>query len=84
MTRSNLFSSGYVTPPVYANSSMSLSTIEDGTYVNATHFSYTFLCSGCITGDLLSFASDTANGVFGWAYSKTAVLDPSSVDSALS
>lgn len=61
-----------------------MSTIEKGTYVNSTHFSYTFLCSGCITGDVLSFSNTATGGVFGWAYSDSAVTTPSSVSSALS
>ena len=63
---------------------MSLSTIEKGTFINDTHFSYTFLCSGCITGDILSFESNATSGVFGWAYSKTAVTDPADASSDLS
>lgn len=76
--------SGYVTPPVYSNDSISMSTIESGTFVNSTHFSYTFLCSGCITGDILTFSSTTASSVFGWAYSSTSVVTPSDASSDLS
>lgn len=63
---------------------MSLSSIETGTFVNSTHFSYTFLCSGCITGDALSFTDSETATVMSWAYSDTAVTTPSSDSSALS
>lgn len=61
-----------------------MSTIDNGTFVNSTHFSYTFLCSGCITGDSLTFSDDETGTVFGWAYADTAVTTPSDTSSDLS
>ncbi|KAL1304900.1 hypothetical protein AAFC00_003818 [Neodothiora populina] len=75
---------GYVTPPVYSGNGVSMMPIEKGTFVNSTHFSYTFLCRGCITGDSLSFPKTSSGSVFGWAYSDAAVTNPSSQNSALS
>jgi len=60
-----------------------MSTIEKGTFVNTTHFSYTFLCSGCITGDILSFSNTATAQVMGWAYADTAVTSPAKPDSVL-
>ena len=52
--------------------------------MNSTHFSYTFVCGGCITGDSLSFADSMSGNAFGWAYSKTAPTTPSDATTALS
>ncbi|PSN75267.1 FAD/NAD(P)-binding domain-containing protein, partial [Corynespora cassiicola Philippines] len=72
---------GYTSPPV-VEGDFTMSTIPDGTYVNDTAFSYTFLCKNCIGTDALQL-SDT-NNVFGWAMADTAVTDPTSASSALS
>ena len=58
-----------------------------GTFVNSTHISSTFLCAGCINND--SFDPSPAgrsNGdvFFGYAYSQTPVDDPSDIDTTLS
>lgn len=76
------YASGYVTPPVY-DGNMTLSSIKSGTYVNDTAACYTFLCSGCITTDDVSFAASDTEAVFGWALSDTAVTDPTDSTSAL-
>ncbi|PBK93646.1 CBD9-like protein [Armillaria gallica] len=65
----------YSTPPVYNGSDVTLSTIADGTYVNDTHLSLTFLCGGCITGDDLTFSSTDTSVVLGWAYSTSSPSD---------
>ncbi|PBK76245.1 CBD9-like protein [Armillaria solidipes] len=65
----------YSTPPVYNGSDVTLSTIADGTYVNDTHLSLTFLCGGCITGDDLTFSSTDTSAVLGWAYSTSSPSD---------
>ncbi|KAH7343061.1 hypothetical protein BKA65DRAFT_526989 [Rhexocercosporidium sp. MPI-PUGE-AT-0058] len=74
--------SGYTSPPVYNNASLSLSPISKGTFVNSTHMSYTFLCGGCIMGNGLTFKAESETIVVGWAFSKTAPTNPSSADSA--
>ncbi|GME43027.1 Cellobiose dehydrogenase [Neofusicoccum parvum] len=60
-----------------------LASIPEGTFVNSTHFSYTFLCTGCLTGDSGSFDVTGETAVLGWALSKTAPTTPTSVTSAL-
>ncbi|KIY52485.1 CBD9-like protein [Fistulina hepatica ATCC 64428] len=62
--------------PVY-NGSVSLSEIPAGTFINSTHLSLTFLCSGCITNSSLSFSADDATAVMGYAVSDIEVEDPS-------
>jgi cellobiose dehydrogenase (acceptor) len=62
-----------------------MTTIPDGTYTNDTAFSYTFLCSNCLSDSDASTGlvlSDTSN-VLGWAYSTDEVTDPTSASSAL-
>ncbi|KAF2193911.1 hypothetical protein K469DRAFT_744689 [Zopfia rhizophila CBS 207.26] len=73
---------GYTSPPV-ATGDFSMVPIPEGTYTNDTAFSYTFLCSGCITGDDLGFLTSAATTVLGWAWSNQAVTDPTSASSAL-
>ena len=60
-----------------------MTPIPDGTYTNDTAFSYTFLCSGCITGDDLSFSVTDDPAVLGYAWSNQAVTNPTSASSAL-
>ncbi|KKY23196.1 putative cellobiose dehydrogenase [Phaeomoniella chlamydospora] len=74
---------GYTSPSVYENSSMSISPIEAGTFVNSSHMSWTFVCGGCVTNDSFTFSSNDTESVFGWAFSTTAVSDPSDSSSAL-
>ncbi|KAH0290481.1 FAD/NAD(P)-binding domain-containing protein [Aureobasidium namibiae CBS 147.97] len=74
--------SGYTTPPVYTGNATT-TPIANGTFVNSTHFSYTFVCNGCITGDDDSFPSTVKGNAFGWAFSDDAVAKPSVLDTAL-
>ncbi|KAI4731360.1 FAD/NAD(P)-binding domain-containing protein [Aureobasidium sp. EXF-10728] len=74
--------SGYTTPPVYTGNATTI-PIANGTFVNSTHFSYTFVCSGCITGDADSFPSTVKGNAFGWAYSSDAPAKPSVADTDL-
>ncbi|KAH7063095.1 hypothetical protein B0J12DRAFT_715707 [Macrophomina phaseolina] len=60
-----------------------LTSIPEGTFVNSTHFSYTFKCTGCVTGDTGAFDATGTTAVLGWAFSKTAPTTPSSAGSAL-
>jgi hypothetical protein len=70
---------------------ITISPIPQATFVNDTHVSSTFLCSGCINND--SFDPTWANTntdssgrdvFFGWACSRTAVQDPADIDTRLS
>ncbi|KAK7516236.1 GMC oxidoreductase [Phyllosticta citriasiana] len=72
----------YVSPSV-DSSGPALYPIEKGSFVNSTHYSYTFLCKNCITGDSDSFKTSTATAVLGWALSDTAPNTPSSASSVL-
>jgi hypothetical protein len=75
-----------VTP--YTSNPITISPIPQGTFVNSTHVSSTFLCTGCINSDSFdpALAADTADRdvFFGYAFSQTAVDSPSDIDTALS
>jgi cellobiose dehydrogenase (acceptor) len=59
--------------------------IPKGTFINDTAFSYTFLCSKCITTDLATgFVISPDFNIMGWAFSDEAVTTPSSAASVLS
>ncbi|KAF2463794.1 FAD/NAD(P)-binding domain-containing protein [Lindgomyces ingoldianus] len=73
---------GYTSPPI-TTGNFSMTTIPTGTYTNGTAFSYTFLCSGCITDDDVGLSILEATTVLGWAWSNQAVTDPTSASSAL-
>ncbi|EOA88304.1 uncharacterized protein SETTUDRAFT_160751 [Exserohilum turcica Et28A] len=75
---------GY-TNPAAKTGNMTIKAIPDGTYVNDTAFSYTFLCSNCISSDPLSglVLADGTN-VMGWAYSNKAMTDPTTPSAVLS
>ncbi|KAF9031335.1 GMC oxidoreductase, partial [Hymenopellis radicata] len=76
--------SAYATPAVYSgNATVTLSTIPDGTYVNDTHVSLTYLCGGCITGDSLTFSASDTTAVLGYAYASTSPTDVSDAASDL-
>jgi hypothetical protein len=71
----------------YTANPITISPIKQGTFVNSTHISSTFLCAGCINSD--SFDSSPAGRsdsdvFFGYAYSQTPVENPSDIDTALS
>ncbi|KAI9729880.1 MAG: hypothetical protein M1834_006629 [Cirrosporium novae-zelandiae] len=72
--------SSYATPAVYSGDA-TLEPITNGTFINSTHMSYTFLCSGCIVDDLTFTASDTG-AVMGWAMADTSPTTPSSASTA--
>jgi hypothetical protein len=57
--------------PPEVTGSFSVRPIPDGTSVNATFLSYTFLCENCINASLgLSLDPTTGNAVMGWALSE--------------
>lgn len=69
----------YANPDVYSDTEVSALPIANGTFVNSTHLSYTFLCEGCIVANKTSFAN--TNPILGWAISAenpTTVSDPES------
>ncbi|KAI0599606.1 hypothetical protein F4775DRAFT_550650 [Biscogniauxia sp. FL1348] len=75
--------SAYATPSVYTGD-VTLSPIAKGTFVNSTHYSATFVCGGCITGGSDSFSTDSDLAVMAYAYSTSAVTDPTDTSTALS
>lgn len=76
---------GYTNPAV-TTGDFTMNPIPDGTYVNDTAFSYTFLCKNCISDDvatgLVIYESPSTN-VMGWAFSADAPTNPASASSAL-
>ncbi|CAJ2512839.1 Uu.00g009580.m01.CDS01 [Anthostomella pinea] len=74
--------SAYANPAVF-DGDATLTPIADGTYVNGTAFTYTFLCSNCILSDGRSFTASDAAPILGWAMSNTPIADPSSTSSVL-
>ena len=74
--------SGYSNPGVYTGNA-SLKSIADGTSVNSTAFTYTFLCQNCTDIGLISFINASDTSPFGWAISNKALSDPSSPTAAL-
>ncbi|USP79449.1 carbohydrate-binding module family 1 protein [Curvularia clavata] len=75
---------GYTNPPVLTTGKQTMKTIPDGTFVNDTAFSYTFLCSNCLSDDssLGLVISDTLN-IMGWAFSNKALTDSTKASAAL-
>lgn len=73
----------YANPDVFSNSSVSLLPIANGTFVNSTHLSYTFLCQGCIIGGTTTFAATDETPVLGYAVSSTDPTDVSDSSTAL-
>lgn len=74
---------GYTSPPV-ATGGFTMSPIPDGTYVNDTAFSYTFLCSNCISEDpTTGFVISPDFNIVGWAQSDDALTDPTDAAVAL-
>ena len=72
----------------YTSNPITLLPIKKGTFVNSTHVCSTFLCAGCINKDSFGPAlasSDSNQAVyFGYAFSQTAVADPSNINTPLS
>ncbi|KAE8451363.1 hypothetical protein EG329_003992 [Mollisiaceae sp. DMI_Dod_QoI] len=62
--------------PPEATGAYTMTPIDAGTYVNATNWSYTFLCKGCVLADGTTFAASDASGTLGWAFSAVAPAAP--------
>lgn len=69
--------SAYANPAVYDATEVSALPIANGTFVNSTHYSFTFLCEGCIVGGLTTFAANDTIPVLGWALSSSNPTTPS-------
>ncbi|KAK0708431.1 hypothetical protein B0H67DRAFT_520883 [Lasiosphaeris hirsuta] len=67
----------------YTTNAITLTPIAKGTFVNSTHLSATFVCSGCLNSD--SFDPTTSGTAsFAYAYSLVAVATPADANSRLS
>uniref|UniRef100_L2GD97 Cellobiose dehydrogenase n=1 Tax=Colletotrichum fructicola (strain Nara gc5) TaxID=1213859 RepID=L2GD97_COLFN len=53
--------SAYSNPDVYTKTEVKATPIANGTFVNSTHFSYTFLCSNCVDSTATTLAGDALN-----------------------
>jgi cellobiose dehydrogenase (acceptor) len=76
---------GYTNPAVMTGD-FTMKPILDGTFVNDTAFSYTFLCSNCISTDvskgLVIYDAPEVN-IMGWAFSDDALADSSTAGAEL-
>ncbi|UPX20556.1 Cellobiose dehydrogenase (acceptor) [Ascochyta rabiei] len=76
---------GYTNPAV-TTGDFTMNPIPDGTFVNETAFSYTFLCKNCISEDvatgLVIYDSPSTN-IVGWAFSDDPLTDPATASSTL-
>lgn len=73
---------GYTNPAV-AQGEFTMEPIPDGTSVNETAFTYTFLCKNCISDDPATGMVIEEFNVMGWAYSDTPLTDSTSPSAAL-
>lgn len=76
---------GYTNPAV-STGDFTMSPIPDGTYVNDTAFSYTFLCKNCISDSVatgLVIYDAPSTNVVGWAMSSDPLTDPATASSTL-
>ncbi|KAF4979194.1 hypothetical protein FZEAL_4567 [Fusarium zealandicum] len=74
---------GYTNPDPIEDDSVILKPIKSGISVDASSFTYTFLCQGCIKDDGSSFSVTGKSAVLGFSLSTTALADPSSASGAL-
>jgi hypothetical protein len=72
------FYSTYGSPAV-TTGAFSMIPISSGTYTNATHFTYTFLCKGCILSDGTTFKATDTSATLGFAYSTKSPTTKTSV-----
>jgi hypothetical protein len=70
--------------PAVATGTFTQTPIANGTYVNSTHWTYTFLCSNCIQSDGTTFKATDAAPSIGWALSATAPAQKGSASSTVS
>ncbi|RAL14346.1 putative cellobiose dehydrogenase [Aspergillus homomorphus CBS 101889] len=74
--------SAYSSPEVYSGDA-SILEIPEGTSINSTFLTYTFLCENCILGEPTTFGATEDTYYFGWGLSKTSPTSPSSASSAM-
>ncbi|KAF7548440.1 cellobiose dehydrogenase [Cylindrodendrum hubeiense] len=72
----------YANPDVYSDTEVTATPIANGTFINSTHISYTFLCEGCIIANKTTLGNESP--ILGWAISDTNPTTASDPTSALS
>jgi cellobiose dehydrogenase (acceptor) len=75
--------SAYSNPDVYSNGTLTALPIADGTWVNSTHFSYTFVCEGCVVGGSTTWDFSSGTAPMGYAVASSNPTTPSDSSSAL-
>ncbi|RGP80025.1 cellobiose dehydrogenase [Fusarium longipes] len=75
--------SGYTNPDVLDDDTVKIKPIEKGTKIGTDSFTFTFLCEGCIKSDGTTFKASDANAVMAFAFSTTALDDPTDASGAL-
>ncbi|KAF1941685.1 choline dehydrogenase [Clathrospora elynae] len=74
---------GYTSPST-TSGDFSMSPIPDGTFVNETAFSYTFLCSKCLSDNpAKGLVLSPELNIVGWAFSDAPLTNPADASSAL-
>jgi hypothetical protein len=68
----------------YTASPITMSPIRQGTFVNNTHVTSTFLCRGCINSSSFQLPNNDTDVFFSYAFSADAVEDPSDINTRLS
>lgn len=77
------YTSAYSNPDVYTNTTLSALPIANGTFVNSTHLSFTFVCETCAIGGETTFDLTGGSGALGYAISSSNPTTPSDSSSAL-
>ncbi|PSK55758.1 hypothetical protein B9Z65_4636 [Elsinoe australis] len=75
--------SDYAAPGPYPGANFTAEPISTGTFVNATHYSYTFLCSGCLAVQPNFQGNGTTGTGIGWALSTTELANTASANTTL-
>ncbi|KAM0143527.1 hypothetical protein ACHAO1_000628 [Botrytis cinerea] len=78
------YATGYSNPDVYTASTVAALPIANGTFINSTHLSYTFVCQSCVIGGTTTFDASSVLATLGYAVSSSTPTTPSSSGSALS
>ncbi|KAJ4359826.1 uncharacterized protein N0V89_000382 [Didymosphaeria variabile] len=73
----------YGSPPV-ASGTFTQLPIANGTYVNGTHWTYTFVCSKCIQTDGTTFTANANSTILGYALNAAAPSNKSNATSSVS
>ncbi|KAF7924533.1 hypothetical protein EAE99_006481 [Botrytis elliptica] len=78
------YATGYSNPDVYTSTKVAALPIANGTFINSTHLSYTFVCQSCVIGGSTTFDASSVLATIGYAVSSSTPTNPSNSGSALS